>query len=117
MSRHHWGREGPPPEVYSRVTRADRFEPLHRFALELLDQLEKKFDVQRDEGQVFDPAVERVGYARPSIRLTPADPAAATIAIAFTTSPGLRVRCGKWLLDSFPSCGCDACAEELDDER
>jgi len=117
MRRHHWGLEGPPPEAYSRVTGADRFQPLHRIALELLDQFDEKFDVQREEGQGFDPSLEPVGFARPSIRLTPADPAAAPIAIAFTTFPGLRVRCGQWMLDSFPSCGCDACAEEIEDER
>ena len=117
MSRHDWGPEGPPPGAYSQVKRAERFRPLHQIALELLDRFEQKFDVQRQEGQGFDPSLERVGFARSSISLRPTDPAAASVTIAFTTFPGLRVRCGKWLLDSFPSCGCDACPEDLDSER
>ena len=34
MSGNRWGPEGPPPEVYSRLTAAERFRRLHDGALE-----------------------------------------------------------------------------------
>jgi len=117
MSQHNWGPEGPPPDAYSRVTAAERFQPLHRIALNLLQRLEDGFDVQSDEGPRLDPDLGEVDSARPTIRLTPADPSAAPIVVAFTAFPGLRVRCGRWLVDSFPACGCDACAEDLEGEH
>ena len=110
---HGWGREGPPPEAYSRVTDPERFRPLHDFALTLLDALHRAFEVERDEGYGLDPEMERLArdLARPSIRLVPADRRAAPLTIVFTAFPGLVVRAGEWCTDVFPSCGCDACAE------
>jgi hypothetical protein len=46
------------------------------------------------------------------VTLTPVRPDAAPIAIAFTAFPSLSVRVGRWHARSFPSCGCDACAED-----
>jgi hypothetical protein len=40
-----WGREGPPPEAYSRVTNPERFQPLHALALQLIDRVEASFKV------------------------------------------------------------------------
>ena len=48
--------------------------------------------------------------------LTPLRTAEAPIAIAFTTFPSLLVRCGRWFVDGFPSCGCDACADTAEGE-
>ena len=31
--------------------------------------------------------------------------------VAFTGFPGLRVRFGRWHIEPFPGCGCDACDE------
>ena len=115
--RHNWGPDGPPPDAYTRVTAAERFQPLHGIALNLLQRLEDQFDVERDEGHRLDTALGEGDAARPSIRLTPADASAAPILVSFTAFPGLRVGCGRWLVNSFPTCGCDACAEDLEGER
>jgi len=50
------------------------------------------------------------------VTLTPLRTAEAPIAIAFTTFPSLLVRCGRWFVDGFPSCGCDACADTAEGE-
>ena len=59
-------------------------------------------------------AASRESLARPPIRLTPRDPQAATIVVAFTEFPGLYFRFGSWRKEPFPSCGCDACDETPD---
>jgi hypothetical protein len=111
-----WGSEGPPPEAYSRVSDPERFRPLHNVALRLLEQLEAAFNVERFEGYGLDSELEVGELARPSVRVVPRDPKAASLAIVFTTFPGLRVRVGRWWTDGFPQCGCDACAETADGE-
>ncbi len=35
--------------------------------------------------------------------------------VAYTNFPGLLVRFGRWHMDAFPRCGCDACDEDVDD--
>jgi hypothetical protein len=101
----------PTPESYSRVTNPGRFLPLLQMAVDLLDRLAAEYDVSRDE--VFDPppGARPVAQARPSVRLVPTIPTAAPIAVLFTTFPSLIVRCGRFLIEPFPSCGCDACDE------
>ena len=115
MSRSRWGIEGPPEEAYSRVTNPERFQPLHAAATELLDRLERDFDVEREEGYGLDEELERgFDLARPGVRLTPHDPQAAPIVVAFTEFPGLYFRFGSWRTEPFPNCGCDACDETAD---
>ncbi len=115
MSRSRWGIEGPPEEAYSRVTNPERFQPLHAAAMELLDRLERDFDVEREEGYGLDEELERgFDLARPGVRLTPHDPQAAPIVVAFTEFPGLNLRFGSWRKEPFPNCGCDACDETAD---
>ena len=114
MNGDRWGMDGPPAEAYSRVTDAGRFRPLHDTAVRLLETLEMTFDVWRVEGYGLDEELEEGALARPSIKLTPTDLGAAPLVIAFTAFPGLRVRCGDWLVMPFPSCGCDACDETAD---
>ena len=115
MSDHPMRFKEPPAEAYSRVTNAERFRPLHQFALERFRQLEVTFDVDRTELDVPDPDI-KVALARSRIRLAPKDAAGAPLVVALTTFPGLYLRCGRWRLDAFPSCGCDACDETLDDQ-
>ena len=111
-SRSRWGREGPPEEAYGRVTNPERFAPLHDAALEMIGRLEADFNVQRVEGYGLDEELEsKRGLARPSVRLSPADPEAAPITVVFTDFPGLFVRFGRWKEELFPVCGCDACDE------
>jgi len=115
MREHSARFEGPPPEAYSRVTNPGRFLPLHGIALERLQQLQSTFDAQRADLDTPDPDI-KVALARPSVRLAPRDAAAAPIVVAFTSFPGLYLRCGRWFLEPFPSCGCDACDETLEEE-
>ena len=109
-----WGIEGPPEEAYSRVTNAERFQPLHSAATELLDRLEREFAVERLEGHVADDELGRVILSRPPIRLVPPDSRAAPIRVAYTDFPGIHLRFGSWRTERFPNCGCDACDETAD---
>lgn len=113
--RNRWGPEGPPPDSYSRVTDAGRFAPLHDFAARLAGRLADEFEVERADGYGIDPELES-DPARPTVRLRPADASAATITISFTNFPGLRVRFGRWVVDGYPRCGCDACDESAEEE-
>jgi uncharacterized protein DUF6226 len=106
----------PPLEAYSRVTNAGRFRALQPLALDLLQRLKAEYDVSRSADFDMLPGMEPFEHAQPPVRLTPVGGTAAPIAIAFTTFPSLLVRGGRWLVDSFPSCGCDACAETAEAE-
>ena len=116
MRGNRWGPEGPPPEAYSRVTNPERFRPLHDAALELLGRLENTYDVERLDGYGLDQELEVGDLARPSVKLVPRSPEAAPIVLVFTAFPGLGARFGRWHVEHFPSCGCDACAETADDQ-
>ena len=76
----------------------------------MIDRLEADFDVERIEGYGLDEELEGTrGLARPSVKLSPVDPEAAPIMVAFTDFPGLFVRFGRWATEAYPVCGCDAC--------
>ena len=116
-SGNRWGGEEPPEEAYGRVTDAERFRTLHSATLQMIDRLEADFDVERVEGHGLDEELEsRVGLARASVRLSPVDSEAAPITVAFSDFPGLHVRFGRWHIEPFPGCGCDACDESAEDE-
>ena len=111
------GKAPPPDEAYSRVTNPERFRPLHPAMLEIVDRLESQFEVDRTEGYGLDKKLERgVDLDRPGVRLIPRDPEAAPIAVSFSTFPGLQVRFGRWYVEPFPVCGCDACDESAEGE-
>jgi Family of unknown function (DUF6226) len=112
----HWGAEGPPDEAYSRVTNSERFAPLHSVALNHLLDLSAEFDVEMCEGLGLDPELEKVPTVRSSVRLVPANSSSASLTVVFTPFPGLFVRFGRWAVLPFPACGCDACAETLEEE-
>ena len=111
-----WGDGGPPEEAYGRITNPERFRPLHDAMLDMLDALEARFDVEREEGYGLDEHLESRGLTRASVSLRPRDPEAAPVSVAFTDFPGLRIRFGRWYTDSFPGCGCDACDESAEGE-
>ena len=106
--------KGRPKKRTPAVTNPERFQPLHDAATELLDRLEREFAVERLEGPDADDELGRKSLARPAIRLTPHDPQAAPIVVAFSEFPGLHVRFGSWRTEPFPNCGCDACDETAD---
>ena len=117
ISGSRWGDEGPPDEAYERVTDPGRFRPLHDAVLEKLGRLEAEFDVERVEGYGLDEDLEsKRGLARPSVKLSPTDPEAAPITVAFTDFPGLFVRFGRWNSEAFPVCGCDGCEGTAEEE-
>lgn len=103
----------PPEEAYGRVTDPGRFAGLHEVAGVLLDELQERFDVVRETG--LEP--DRHGEApAPVVRLVPRDPAAASLAVAFTAFPGLVVRLGRTADTAhLPMCGCDACDETVEE--
>ena len=103
--------------AYSRFTNPERFRPLHTAVLAVIDRLESDFEVERAEGFGFDEKLTRgLELAREDVRLTPKDPDAAPISVLFTAFPGLRIRFGRWYIEPFPGCGCDACDESAEGE-
>jgi hypothetical protein len=89
---------------------------LHHFALDYLEQLQERFDVEHVDGYELEQELERAVLTRPSVRVIPADSKAAPIVVTFTDFPSLVLRCGFWLVLGFPTCGCDACDETADGE-
>lgn len=116
MGRFDWGMEGPPEDAYSRVTEPERFLPMHDWALELVARLEQEYEVTRQEGEGIDSELENRPLSRPTIKLTPLQDSCPPITITFNDFPGLAVRVGRWGVDRFPSCGCNACDETADEE-
>ena len=111
------GETSPPDPAYSRVTNPERFRPLHTAMLEMIGRLEDQFEVDRTEGFGLDEELAKnLETARPDVRLIPSDPDAAPIVAVFSTFPSLRVRFGRWYIEPFPDCGCDACDESAEGE-
>ncbi|MCY3898189.1 MAG: DUF6226 family protein [Caldilineaceae bacterium] len=107
----------PTDPAYGRVTNPERFRPLHAAMLAIIDRLESDFEVERAEGFGLDEKLERgLDLARADVILTPRDADAPPIAVVFTAFPGLRLRLGRWYIEPFPGCGCDACDESAEGE-
>jgi hypothetical protein len=85
--------------------------------LALLDRLTAEYGVDRAEGFGLDAELESSELERPSVRLVPRDPTAAPIVVTFSAFPGVSTRFGRWYVGAYPSCGCDACDEQADEER
>ncbi|MFF2388168.1 DUF6226 family protein [Agromyces sp. NPDC058104] len=113
VERPRWGGRPPPDEAYSRVSDAERYRPLHAFALALADDLETEFDVERDDEPTLGPEfTDGVEVVR-AIRLRPRATEAAPITIGLTGFPGLVIGCGEFTRLPAPNCGCDACDEHV----
>lgn len=109
--------ESPLPEEYTRVTNPERLLPLHDLAADIMSGLSKAYEVIESATFERPPRLRSpFEYARAPITLTPVFPKQAPIAVAFTTFPGLFVRCGSFLEEAFPACGCDACAPTFERE-
>jgi Family of unknown function (DUF6226) len=90
---------------YGRVTNAGRFATLHSVALQVIDQLQSAFDVERVEPYENDDDLDRfarVPLVRPTVGLVPQDAGCAPIVIAFSAFPGLLVRCRRILPAGVP---------------
>jgi len=105
----------PPPEAYSRVTDAERYRPLHASADRLLADLEVRYRVERtDEVDLEPTVVRRWRRAERAVRLTPGGNGS-PLTVIFTDFPGVVILAGHALEVRLPFCGCDACAEDLDE--
>lgn len=104
----------PPPEAYGRVTNPDRFRPLWTVAEDLIQRLARDYRVAREDRADLDSELVAgvAGEVKRVVRLAPSIGDGAPLAVAFTGFPGLRVRFGRWHVEGFPVCGCDACDEQ-----
>lgn len=105
----------PPPEAYGRVTDPQRYRVLHVEARNLVERLAQRYTIERREGLDLDDELTRGTVAESVVRLVPSPAGAAPLTIAFTRFPGLVVRFGRWHIEAYPACGCDACAEDPTD--
>jgi hypothetical protein len=86
-----------------------RFAVLQDAAEALLDGLAERYMVDRRESK------EALGAADALVRverLMPRTPAAAPLAIAFTETPGITLRLGRWWVETMPGCACEVCDED-----
>ncbi len=112
---HRWERKSPPDESYSVTSNLDRYEPLHEVARALIDYLESTYEVtlENDASCIAD-------FLRPqgvleAVRVSPRDPTCATLTFGFSSYPGVFLHVGVLHDFAFPTCGCDACDEGIDD--
>ncbi|WP_299954521.1 DUF6226 family protein [uncultured Modestobacter sp.] len=103
-----WGPDGPPPEAYSRVTDPQRYAGLHDVADRFVTVLAERYDVAVTD----EPASGALGVR--AVRLHPRSGGGADLVVVHTEF-GVRLRAGRWVEESFPHCGCDACDEEAED--
>jgi hypothetical protein len=102
--------------AHSQGANPERFRPLHRHALDLLEHLEAEYEVIRTGRFELLPWMRPFEHACPPVTLSPTATTAAPISIAFTPFPSLVVRFGRWIAEPFPSCACDVCAETAEGE-
>ncbi len=108
-------RGSPADDSYSVVRHPERFRPLHAVARALIFHLAQKFDVDRADGGPGSMTNRFFGSADivETVLLQPRQATGAPVAFAFTAYPGVRVAAGLLSEFSFPTCGCDACDEDV----
>jgi hypothetical protein len=107
--------QGPPQDTYSVTRHPQRFRPLHAVADALVAWLIATYQVtaEDDLSVTSDLARPRTDVER-AVRLTPTG-GGATVAIVFTSFPGVVVRVADGPDLPYPACGCDACDESWED--
>lgn len=103
-----------PLEAYGTVTNPERFLAVQAAARDLVDRLADRFVVRVEPGSAADD-FPRDRVSGVVLRVTPEDGEAGSLAVLFTDHPGVFVRTGRWSVEAFPHCGCDACDEQPDD--
>ncbi|WP_250002286.1 DUF6226 family protein [Actinoplanes sp. M2I2] len=89
--------------------RGARFAVLQETAEALLEELAQRYVVDRRESkELLAPADALVRMER----LMPRTPAAAPLAVAFTETPGVALRLGRWWVETLPGCACEVCDED-----
>jgi hypothetical protein len=91
------------------VSDAERFAPLVTVANDLVSGLRRRFDVEVVEEPVEGPR------ELSAVRVHPVRGEGADLVVVRTDFPGVYLRAGRWLDESYPHCGCDACDESVDD--
>lgn len=99
----------PRSETLARITGGERFAVLHDVAEELLDDLDRRYTVERRETKE---AFTADGPLVRTVWLVPHTPAAAPLGVVFTDLPGVVLRLGRWYQQHLPACGCEACDED-----
>jgi hypothetical protein len=105
--------ELPPESAYSVTAHPERFAPIVDVASELVSSLARSYQVTRVEGGAE--AFENSDGIVAASRLSP-EGGGAPITVAQTAFPGVRVKVGRTAEFSFPSCGCDACDEDVEQQ-
>jgi len=106
--------DGPPEDAYSRTSRTERFAPLHTVADALVAHLAATHDVTVVDGA--DPALaDPHPDAIRTVRLAPRDGTGRTLALEWTSFPGVLLHSGRRMAEAFPPCGCDACDDRWED--
>ncbi|KQY55937.1 hypothetical protein ASD11_15735 [Aeromicrobium sp. Root495] len=117
-----WGEDGPPDEAYSRVTRdvAEVTAGLGRWAEALPARLVETYDAVTREPTDEERALVTRSGVRPDVRVVePSDPAASRVVIATSQSEewgwSVTLGLGRLVVETVPTCLCDACDEESED--
>ena len=105
----------PDDAAYGRVTNPERYRPLHAVADALVEDLRASYDVAVDDDPDEREWLEKYRITR-AVRLSPAS-GGAPLLIGWTEFPGVVIRFGRSHTAPFPTCGCDACDEQVDDLR
>lgn len=110
---HRWD-GSPSSESYSHTSNLQRFSPLCQVAEALVKWICERYKVRCFEDPGL-PAHLRVRdeYVVRSVRLFPEDSKCAPIGVVVTNFPGIHIQLGTLYQASFPSCGCDACDEDV----
>lgn len=102
----------PPAGAYGRVSAPERYGVVVERAQALLARLERDYRVARGPVGPDDLGPGMTASALWVVRLVPEDPAAAPLTLAATAFPGVSALFGRTCHTWYPSCGCDACAED-----
>lgn len=109
-----WPVTGPPDDSYSRVSTPQRFLPLQVVARQLIAHLAREYEVEVATDPLFVSDFSNPAGVGEVVRLIPASPLAARLTFGFTSLPGVFLAAGAFHQFAFPSCGCDACDEDMD---
>lgn len=110
-----WESGSPAKDSYSLTSNTERYAPLHLVATAMIEWLQNTFDVvvEPTDSAVSD-LLHRPDEIIQAVRVTPRDAAAAPLTFVFTPFPGLHLHAGSLHDFSFPTCGCDACDDNIE---
>jgi hypothetical protein len=99
----------PDQEAYGRVTNPERYQVVVDAAHRMIDDLVETYQVELGPGTPSVDFPDWTNDAEQAVRLRPSQ--GAPLAVMFTAFPGVVVRVGDWGVETFQTCGCDACNE------